>query len=336
MNARNLSLLAALVVGFSLTQCAQALSPEVYTYTSFSGPSGGYAIAEDKDNDGGVLVAYAGGGGPTNDDFEVKRFDPCAAGDPLLDTYIVGFTRPDSQQSTTYPDGMDVDSPTGNIHIGSWNYAGSDAFAYSIINSSGGSVAQYHISQGVNDLEVDADGNAWLGAHQYATHIDQSDGSVINEGARDAWNSNGISVDPVTGDVWTSGYWDVQSFDAPSFGVQTLLFNATAGSGPGQFAGAGAINGIVVRHGRVYIGDAGNQKVLVFRQDTGEWIQDLNSPLDGNVSDIDVDSEGNVYALATGGSELIGVHVWWGGVPEPTTMILLGLGSVALLKRRRS
>ena len=295
--------LSGLGLLLALAGSVQAVGEQVYTH-SFT-PTPGGAASTAAIGDGEFLVAFNSvATAEENDNFLVRRY----SGGALVATYDVGYIRSDLAAGTTYPTGMDVDPVTGNMYIvaNSYSATGSptDIAALTVVTSSGAPVfTNQTIPHMTGGIELDPAGDAWLGGNYSSAHISGTDGSTIQlRGGPNGYGSPPIAVDPGTGTVFYGGYDGVPWYWDPPSEDSTNLFSgyypdAGLGSGVGQFSGA-AIGGIVAQDGKVYIGDIGNNKVLIFAQADGSFIQELLAPQAGGIQDIDVDAAGNVYGMS--------------------------------------
>ena len=210
-------------------------------------------------------------------------------------------------------------------------------------------VSQYDMS-GLGDyasVAVDNDDNVWwAGRSSSLGHMvlltDKDDGSIIQDASNADLSGAGLSwyyyhygaaVDE-NGLVYVTDYTRVMRFDPCDIANTAVIIagnpgHGAAGTGPGEF-GYG-VAGIGVVNGRLVVGDPANARVQIFNAATGAYIQELTHPDMTTLSDLDVDQAGNIYALQSGA--LTAIHRWQ--IPEPFTVSLLGIGGLALLRRKR-
>lgn len=235
--------------------------------------------------------------------------------------------------------------------------------------SGNGRVAKYdgtswtNIAQSTEYTDIGTSGPldaAW----SFPSRVITSDGGVTqtNMPATTATQMRGVHMNSPT-DIWFGGddasfnhhaeHWDGTSFTTYSLiGAGSFCGDIAVGGGEVYTMGSGGVVarkvggalvdiaqgwGLYARGGAVHeaTGDLyiAMERGMIRQYDVSEgtWIDQLYVNLGGQeFKDIAIEGD-TIYAI---GTEQIGL--WSTTIPEPATMSLLGLGALALIKRRRS
>ncbi|MGD0653095.1 MAG: PEP-CTERM sorting domain-containing protein [Thermoguttaceae bacterium] len=132
-------------------------------------------------------------------------------------------------------------------------------------------------------------------------------------------NPGSIAVD-LSGNVWVadSNNSRIQEFDSSGNFLRTF---GSYGTGNEQLEGVQGID--VDLSGNIWVADTNNYRIQKF-DSNGTYLTEFG---DGQFCDVAVDLSGNVWVSDWGNNRILEFSM----VPEPSTLVLLGIGAISLL-----